>query len=171
MQDRTFANVNDLGHIVFSVGDAETPAGDLVVTAASSDPVLLPAERLSVGGASGSRRLLLAPASGATGTAEITLTVRDGVGATASTTFKVAFLGPGNPHFASAGAVAIPVSGKAAPYPSEVAVGGLGGVVSRVRVSLENLTHDEPNHLGAVLVGPQGQAVALMAPQVALPAH
>lgn len=71
-----------------SVSDAETPSG-LVVTAVSSDPALVPASGLSVGGTSVSPILVVKPAPDASGKAQVTVTVTDPAGATAVQTFQL----------------------------------------------------------------------------------
>lgn len=72
-----------------TVADAETAASSLVVTAISSNTAVVPAAGLVLGGSGGSRTLAITPASGATGTATITLIVRDATNATASRAFTV----------------------------------------------------------------------------------
>ncbi|MCC7377185.1 MAG: hypothetical protein IT581_21165 [Verrucomicrobiales bacterium] len=62
----------------FSVDDLDTALGDLVVTAESSNPVLLPAGAIVLGGNDGDRTLTLDPAEGEVGVARITLRVSDG---------------------------------------------------------------------------------------------
>jgi len=76
------------GPIGFSIGDVETAASALVVSASSSAPSLLPVGNIVLGGASSNRTVTLTPVSGQTGTATVTLTVNDGA-ATASTSFSV----------------------------------------------------------------------------------
>jgi hypothetical protein len=95
----TIANVADQsanedtfeGPIGFTVGDAETPASSLVVTAASSNTTLVPTSGLTLGGSSGSRTLTVNPAADQSGTTTITLTVSDG-GLTATDTFVQTFV-------------------------------------------------------------------------------
>lgn len=69
--------------IPFSVGDSETAAGDLVVSAQTSNPLLLPAQGIVFGGAGDSRTLTLSPVPALTGTATVTLLVTDAGGAVA----------------------------------------------------------------------------------------
>ena len=66
--------------IAFSVGDAETAAGDLTVTATTDDATLLPSSGLVLGGDGADRTITITPAAGQTGTATITVTVGDGDG-------------------------------------------------------------------------------------------
>jgi hypothetical protein len=72
------------------VGDPDTPAAGLVVTAASSNQALVPDANLAPGGSASARQLTITPApnqnSAGRGTAVITVTVSDGI-RTASDTF------------------------------------------------------------------------------------
>jgi hypothetical protein len=52
---------------------------------------------------------------------------------------------------------------KASPYPAVLTVAGLSGLVDSVSVTLSNVHHTFPDDIGMLLVGPQGQSVALMA--------
>ena len=63
--------------IAFTIGDAETLAADLVVTATSSDLTLIPAAGILLSGSESSRTVTLTPASGLSGSATITLIVTD----------------------------------------------------------------------------------------------
>lgn len=67
--------------LAFTVSDAQTAAGDLVVSAVSSDAAILPAAGLALAGGDAARELLLTPREDATGTVSIAVTVRDGQGA------------------------------------------------------------------------------------------
>jgi hypothetical protein len=61
--------------------------------------------------------------------------------------------------------VAIPEFGNAAPYPSSITASGMTGGVADVTVTLaplNNFSHERPNDVGMVLVGPSGQAFALL---------
>jgi subtilisin-like proprotein convertase family protein len=50
----------------------------------------------------------------------------------------------------------------ATPYPSQIDVSGLAGVVTDVNVTLTGLTHTSPSDVGLLLVGPDGGSVLLM---------
>ena len=69
-----------------TVGDAATPVTSLTLSAASSNPTLVPVANIRFGGSGASRTVALIPTANLTGTAAITLTVSDG-GLSASTSF------------------------------------------------------------------------------------
>src|SRR6185503_8038253 len=64
--------------IAFTVGDAQTAAGSLTVTRTSSNPTLVPAANIVLGGSGANRTVTVTPALNQTGTATITVTVSDG---------------------------------------------------------------------------------------------
>ncbi len=74
--------------IPFTVGDAETAAANLSVTAASSNPSLLPSSGITLGGSGSSRTIVLRPAPNQSGTANVTVTTSDGQ-LSASVTFQL----------------------------------------------------------------------------------
>lgn len=80
------ASISD---IPFTVGDAETPAANLTVTATSSNQTLLPNANIVLGGSGANRTISLMPIAGLSGTSNVTVTVADGSGGTASTVFAV----------------------------------------------------------------------------------
>jgi arylsulfatase A-like enzyme len=65
--------------ILFFVGDTETPAGSLAVTATSLNTVLVPAANIVLGGSGTDRTLTVTPAVNQGGSATIVVTVSDGV--------------------------------------------------------------------------------------------
>ena len=77
-----------LGPISFTVADAETPAGNLVVSAASGNPTLLADTNIVLGGAGANRTITLTPATNHAGVALVTVTVSDGL-STASDSFTL----------------------------------------------------------------------------------
>jgi hypothetical protein len=83
----------DTGLIPFTVGDAETAAGSLTVTALSSNPSLLPASGVVLGGSGAARTVKLTPAANQTGGATVTLTVSDG-SLSSSTSFELTVNAP-----------------------------------------------------------------------------
>lgn len=56
----------------------------------------------------------------------------------------------------------LPDAGAATPYPSPVVVSGITAAVHQVKVTLLGLTHDYPDDIDMLLVGPGGQSVILM---------
>lgn len=72
------------GPIAFAVGDAETAAASLTVTASSSNQALVPDGNLVLGGSGANRTVAVTPAANANGTAIITITVNDGRAAATS---------------------------------------------------------------------------------------
>lgn len=74
--------------IPFTVGDVETAAASLTVSATSSNTTVVPLANITLGGSGASRTVTIAPAANQTGTSTITLTVSDGT-TTASTSFQL----------------------------------------------------------------------------------
>jgi hypothetical protein len=66
-----------LAPIPFTVSDLESAAGDLEVSASSSNPNVIPESGLAFGGAGANRILTISPAAGQSGNAVITVTVSD----------------------------------------------------------------------------------------------
>lgn len=71
------------------VADAETDSADLVVDVTSSDAMLLPSGGIDVVGGGSQRILTVVPAAGQSGTADVTVTVTDPQGASASSRFQL----------------------------------------------------------------------------------
>jgi len=86
LTDQTINQDTNTGALAFTVGDIETAAGSLTVSASSSNPALVPNANIVFGGSGANRTVTVTPAAGQTGTATITVTVSDGV-LTASDTF------------------------------------------------------------------------------------
>ena len=76
--DRSIAAGSNTGDIPFTVNDAQTSAGSLIVTATSGNTGLVPNANLILGGSAGARTVRATPLTGLTGTALITITVSDG---------------------------------------------------------------------------------------------
>ena len=85
--DQTTNEDVSLANVPFTIGDQETPAASLTVSATSSNTTLFPAGSITFGGSGASRTISLAPAANLSGSATITVTVDDGSGGTAVDTF------------------------------------------------------------------------------------
>jgi hypothetical protein len=99
LSDQTI-RINHSANQSFSIGDLETPAASLVVTGASSNPTLVPADRIVVTSSDGSgsnRVVTVAPLPDQTGSATITLTVVDGGTLTAARSFLLTVLPANTP--------------------------------------------------------------------------
>ncbi len=67
--------------------------------------------------------------------------------------------------FANSAPIAIPATGNAgvaAPYPSEITVSSMSGIILNVRVMIYGLSHGWPDDIDMLLVGPGGENVILM---------
>lgn len=85
--------------VAFTVQDPDSAAAGLSLSAASSDPGLVPITDLVLGGSGSQRTLLIKPSAAQSGESVITLTISDGaLFATRSFRFAVANLGPGDDH-------------------------------------------------------------------------
>ena len=73
----------------FTIGDAETSADALTVSVSSSNSSMVPADGIEMTGSGSSRSLTIFPAAEQSGTATITVAVRDGGGATTSSKFDL----------------------------------------------------------------------------------
>lgn len=67
-----------VGPLAFTVSDPETSTAALIITAASSNPTLVPTNRIAFGGSGNNRTVTVSPVANLSGTATITLTVSDG---------------------------------------------------------------------------------------------
>lgn len=67
-----------IGPIDFTVGDVDTAESSLTVTAASSNPALVPVASILFGGSGSNRTVTITPVATGIGTATLTFTVRDG---------------------------------------------------------------------------------------------
>ena len=64
--------------------------------------------------------------------------------------------------FSNSGSIAIPASGRASPYGGTIVVGGTTGVVKKVVVRLNGISHTNPDDLDVLLVSPTGAKLLLM---------
>ena len=76
--DQTIDQNAATGAIPFAIGDAETAASDLLVTAISGNLTLLPATNMVLGGTGTNRTITLTPAAQQYGVASVDVTVSDG---------------------------------------------------------------------------------------------
>lgn len=100
-------------------------------------------------------------------TATFSLDDMGGAGPLPDVTFMINLgaIATSNTMGSNATSIAIPgtgTSGPASPYPSTINIAGAMGVVSKVTVTLTNLSHTFPDDIDVVLVGPGGQNVLLM---------
>ncbi|HZL44354.1 MAG TPA: Ig-like domain-containing protein [Verrucomicrobiae bacterium] len=98
--NQTIATNSSTSALAFTIGDQETAASSLTVSASSSATGLIPVSNVVFGGSGANRTVTITPVSGQSGAATITITVSDGV-VTASSAFQVTVLGspsaPGQP--------------------------------------------------------------------------
>ena len=66
------------GPILFQIGDFETPANSLILTAVSSNQTFVPDGNIVLGGSGADRTIAVTPAANQSGSATITVTVSDG---------------------------------------------------------------------------------------------
>ena len=72
--------------------------------------------------------------------------------------------GPAQPDVSSCNAttITLPGTGNASPYPSNITISGQSGVLVALTVTLNSITHTNPDDIDVLLVGPAGQDVMLM---------
>ncbi|HKQ36665.1 MAG TPA: immunoglobulin domain-containing protein, partial [Verrucomicrobiae bacterium] len=90
------------GPFVFYVNDLETTPNALTLSALSSNPTLIPQFRISLLGSGTNRSVRIIPAQNQSGSAVITVTVRDGEGRTASDSFVLTVQATNDPPVISA---------------------------------------------------------------------
>lgn len=83
---RTFPGIATRA-LAFTVGDGQTAAGSLILTATSSNTNLVPNANIGFGGAASNRTVTVTPVTAQSGAATITVTVTDGQGESASDSF------------------------------------------------------------------------------------
>jgi hypothetical protein len=86
--NQTIATNTPAGPISFVIGDAETPAANLTLSAGSDNVTVIPNGNILFGGTGANRTVTVTPAADQSGVANITVTVSDGTNV-ASTTFQV----------------------------------------------------------------------------------
>ena len=85
IENKTVGTNGTTGPIAFTIGDRETPAEALAVTASSSNTTVVPVSAIVLGGSGAERTVTVTPAANQVGTAIITLRVNDGVRLTSGT--------------------------------------------------------------------------------------
>jgi hypothetical protein len=85
--DQVIAEDTATGVVPFTVSDAETPAGNLAISATSTNTALVPNANIVFGGGASNRTVTVTPAADQFGSATITVTITDGAGGFASDTF------------------------------------------------------------------------------------
>lgn len=85
--DQAINEDGSLGPTAFVIGDAETAAGALGLTATSSNTALVPNASIVLGGSGANRNVSITPVANLSGNTTITLQVTDGNGGTATDTF------------------------------------------------------------------------------------
>jgi len=108
------------GPIGFTIGDAETPASNLMLSGTSSNPTLVPQANIVFGGSSSNRTVQVTPATGQLGTASVTVWVSDGALA-GSRTFELTVTETNNPPvMAPLPNASVPVKAVSALSPIEI---------------------------------------------------
>ncbi len=87
--NRLINSNSSTGAIAFTVGDAQTSAASLIVTAVASDTSLLPASGIVLGGSGANRTISLTPSLGAAGITTVLIQVTDEGGITATESFQL----------------------------------------------------------------------------------
>ena len=77
------------GPLAFTIGDIETPASGLTVTAASTNQTLVPNANVVLGGSGSSRTVTVTPAAGEQGVTSIRIGLTDGDGLSVTNSFLV----------------------------------------------------------------------------------
>jgi hypothetical protein len=85
LSNRTINANTSTGPIAFTIGDAETPAASLVLSATSDNPNLVPIGNIVFGGGNSNRTVTITPTTGLSGTVRITVAVSDGTDSTSRT--------------------------------------------------------------------------------------
>ncbi|MDB6124366.1 MAG: hypothetical protein JWQ71_3359, partial [Pedosphaera sp.] len=154
-----------------NTGTANTT--NLVATLLATGGVTVPSAAqnygaLVAGGASVSKPFTFTGTGSCGGTITATFQLQDGSSnlGTLTKTFNLGAVTSNTKNFTNTTSLTIPSSGtkgNASPYPSTIAVTGVTGTVNKVTVTLRGLGHTFPSDVEALLVGPAGQTVLLMA--------
>lgn len=138
---------------------------DLVATLRNTGGVTAPSGPqnygvVPAGGPGVARPFTFTAVGTAGGTVTATLDLRDGTNDLGTVVYAFALGGAAS--FANPARVSIPDNSVAVPYPSSIVVSNLNGVVGKVTVTLNGLSHAYPDDLDVLLVSPDGHAALLM---------
>lgn len=115
---------------------------------------------LAAGGVSGANTFSFT-AHGASGqTITATLQLQDGGSSLTNVNFT--FTLPTVTTFSNTNLITIPDSGPASPYPSQITVSNLTGIVGNVAVTLDKINHTFSDDIDVLLVDPSGRKIILM---------
>ncbi len=89
VEDQTIDEDTTTGPLAITIGDVETPAATLKITATSSNTALIPVANLVFGGTGEDRTVTVTPAANKFGTAMITVKVTDANNGVTTQTFQV----------------------------------------------------------------------------------
>ncbi len=147
-----------------TVSDQESAPNDIVLTATSSNPALIPNENIilrSYNNGTGNWDVTIVPNGRDTGETIITLSAKVGSEKPGIKAFK--YTVTRNRSFVSdEGRIEIRDNATGNPYPSITRVSGMEGVVSKVSVTLLGLTHTFPDDIDLLLVSPTGSKSAIL---------
>ena len=117
-------------------------------------------DAIIAGGPAVARSFTFAASGPAGSIVNLVLDLADGTNSIGTVTFPV-ILGGVQQFFNSAGITVLDNS-PASPYPSAIDVSGVTGVVRKVVVTLNNITHGYPDDLDILLVAPDGTGAVIM---------
>lgn len=89
INDQTINEDANTGALTFTIGDTETSAANLMLSATSSNPTLVPLTNITFAGTGANRTVLVTPVANGSGSSTINVTVTDANGLTATEQFVV----------------------------------------------------------------------------------
>ena len=147
----------------FTIGDPETSAANLTVTASSSNPSLISPQNIVLGGGESNRTVTVTSEPAQYGSATITLAVSDGsMNAEQRFVLTVVPMGIGTFSFTNRLGILIPDAGPAVPYASVINISGLEGTIAKVQMNIKGLAHTWPDDIDMLLVSPSGDKIRVM---------
>ena len=141
--------------------DLTLPPQTLTVTATSSDQKILPDSNILLQGSGNNRTFTVFPVGTFNGDVQLTFSVSDGI-RHHFPEFHFGRLAPRQPAVRELGSISVPANDVSVPYPSTISVSNLLGTVSKVGVTLFDISHSAPDNLNVLLVSPSGTKVLLM---------